>query len=149
MDSSSPALATAERNAQLNGFTSDQIQFAKGDMIGWMEAALQRGESYDVVVLDPPKLAPSRKSLERAKKKYMKLNRLGISLVKPGGLLVTCSCSSAMTRSGDFLETVSAAARTAKRPVSLLRKEGAAPDHALNPNCLEGEYLTALFMYVE
>ena len=63
--------------------------------------------------------------------------------------LVVNSIPSAMTRSGEFLQTISQAAREAGRSVSLLRREGAAPDHALDPNSLEGDYLSALFFHVE
>ena len=149
VDSSAPALETARRNAELNGYGEEQVKFVKGDMVGFLEDALKRGDAYDVVILDPPKLAPSRKSLENAKKKYIRLNRAGLKLISPGGLLVTCTCSSAMTRSGDFLQTISQAAREAGRSVSLLRREGPGPDHALDPNSLEGDYLSALYFHVE
>jgi 23S rRNA G2069 N7-methylase RlmK/C1962 C5-methylase RlmI len=85
----------------------------------------------------------------RCRHRYKKLNKQALQLLKPGGVLVTCSCSSAMTLSGTFIDTVHAAARDAGRSVTLLRKEGAAPDHTLWPSCKEGEYLTALFFIAD
>lgn len=149
VDSSAPALALARRNAELNNIPAGRITFEREDMSKFMDAAIQQGRSFDIVVLDPPKLAPSRRALDRAMTKYRRLNRKAATLVKPGGLLVTCTCSSAMTRSGKFLETVHAGARDAGRSVSLLKQAGAAPDHTLNPACSEGDYLTALFLYVD
>ena len=108
---------------------------------------------FDVLVLDPPKLAPSRRDLPRAQRRYKALNRKALQLVKPGGLLVTCTCSAAMTtaerREGLFAATVAAAARECGREVTLLRREGAAPDHPLHPVTDGGEYLTVLFVYVD
>lgn len=109
------------------------------------EAAL-RGEQWDLVVLDPPKLAPSKKSLDRATIKYRALNRSAMRLVRPGGLLVTCSCSGAMTQSGEFGEIVKSAADREGRAITQLRYGGAAACHTLDPSYPEGQYLTnALF----
>ena len=102
IDSSAAAVAAAERNAALNNLSGDQITFEKWDMMDFMHDAVREGRSFSVVILDPPKLAPSRKSLDRAKSRYRRLNRLGMQLLKPGGLLVTCTCSSAMASASDL-----------------------------------------------
>ena len=60
-------------------------------------------QEWDIIILDPPKLAPNRKALPRATGKYQRLNTAAMRLVKPGGLLMTCSCSGAMTQSGEFM----------------------------------------------
>lgn len=152
VDSSSVALDLSRRNAELNGPAFvERIAFEKGDVAKWMVEAKDAGRSFDVVVLDPPKLAPSRSraALDRAKQRYRKLNAAAMRILKPGGLLVTCSCSAAMTQSGDFLPLVQQAARAAGREITTLKVEGAAPDHTLNPCFPEGEYLTAAFLLVD
>ncbi|XP_057819135.2 uncharacterized protein LOC131032203 isoform X3 [Cryptomeria japonica] len=103
IDSSSPALKLAEENYKLNNFDSSRISFLKEDATDFMKVALSDGKSWDLIILDPPKLAPSRKVLQRAANKYHNLNGLAMRLTKKGGLLMTCSCSAAMTQSGSFL----------------------------------------------
>ena len=76
VESSSGALALANSNAELNGWQPDQYDFIKSDMSGYLKQQGVEGGQWDLVVLDPPKLAPSRKSLERALAKYRKLNTL-------------------------------------------------------------------------
>ena len=93
-----------------------------------------------MVVLDPPKFARSRASASDALRAYHRINRLGVDLLEPGGVLVTCSCSGAITRD-DFLMTLSAVAQRSGRTLQLLEYRGAAPDHVVNLHCLEGEYL--------
>lgn len=112
-----------------------------------MQAAAEL-QQYDLVILDPPKLAPNRKSLPRAKLKYQRLNQAAMALVAPGGLLMTCSCSGAMSQSGDFIPMVHAAAREAGRRVTVLREAGPALDHTLDPAYPEGRYLTNVLLRV-
>ena len=76
MDSSAPALALAKSNAQLNGWQQSQYHFLKDDVVKYMQQQIVEGKQWDLVVLDPPKLAPNRKSLNRALAKYRKLNTL-------------------------------------------------------------------------
>ncbi len=76
MDSSAPALALAKSNAQLNGWQQSQYHFLKDDVVKYMQQQIVEGMQWDLVVLDPPKLAPNRKSLNRALAKYRKLNTL-------------------------------------------------------------------------
>lgn len=103
VDSSASALELAEANARLNGLPTPSYTFVKDDVAAFMQAALAEGRTWDIVILDPPKLAPSKKVLDRASAKYRKLNSLAMQLVEPGGgLLMTCSCSGAMTQSGLF-----------------------------------------------
>jgi len=152
VDSSQPALDLAARNAALNGPDYvEAIEFVKDDVAKWMHAAAERGETFDAIVLDPPKLAPSRakRAFDRAKQKYRKLNKQALKLVRPGGILVTCTCSGAMTQSGEFLSLLRATAREAGRDISLAKVGGAAADHVLNPAYPEGEYLTAMFLVVD
>ncbi len=78
---------------------------------------------YDIVVLDPPKLAPSRASLARATTKYSALNSLAMKLVKPGGLMLTCTCSGAMAQSGGFLGIVQVGAPACWRDNCVLQPD--------------------------
>ena len=70
--------------------------------------AVSEGQGWDIVVFDPPKLAPTRKSLARAMQRYRRLNTQAMRLVSPGGLLMTCSCSGAMSQSGEFVPMLQA-----------------------------------------
>lgn len=93
-------------------------------------------------------LAPSRKSLANATRKYRRLNALAMQLVEPGGLLMTCSCSGAMSQSGGFVPMLQGAARDAGRRITLLRVAGAAPDHPEDVSYPEGHYLTNVLVRV-
>eukprot|EP00249_Psilotum_nudum_P021807 c28259_g1_i2 orf=399-1748(-) len=106
VDSSLPALELANANKQLNSFNTDSINFVKADITEFMKAAIAAGKSWDLIVLDPPKLAPNKKALRRAMGMYHSLNNLAMRLTKPGGLLMTCSCSGAMTQGGFFLRVL-------------------------------------------
>lgn len=149
VDSSGDAVDTCEGNAELNKFDVDTISFVKSDIVNYMRNCQER---FDVVVLDPPKLAPSVKALQRASRKYHSLNRDAIKLIDDkGGLLMTCTCSAAMTQKDGgkyFLEMVQQASLSAQREVTLLRVSGAAPCHTQSPFSFPaGNYLTAaLFM---
>eukprot|EP00798_Chlamydomonas_sp_ICE-L_P007610 gene7610-764_t len=147
VDSSAVAIELASSNANLNG-VEDKVQFVKADVTDHMKEALEAGLSFDIVVLDPPKLAPNKNALRNAKYKYNRLNVQAMQLVKPGGILMTCSCSGAMTQSGEFKQLISEAARQAGRRVTLLRQAGAAQDHPLDLAYPEGEYLTNLTLLV-
>ncbi|GKV06798.1 hypothetical protein SLEP1_g18639 [Rubroshorea leprosula] len=103
VDSSLPALELARENIVLNSMDPGRISFLKEDATEFMKGALSRNETWDMVILDPPKLAPSRKVLHSASGMYRNLNSLAMQLTKRGGLLMTCSCSGAMTQSGMFL----------------------------------------------
>lgn len=113
-----------------------------------MDTAYQQGRKWDIVVLDPPKLAPNKKVLERAVRKYTALNEAAIKLVNPGGLLMTCSCSAAMTQSGEFVPMVVNAARKSRKLVTVIRSAGAAADHVLSPSYSLGKYLTNVLVSV-
>jgi len=148
IDSSNEAILLARLNAQRNGLDG-VAKFEKTDVEAFLKRHKEEQlEPYDIVICDPPKLAPSVKDLPRATKKYTSINALAIAAVKKGGLLMTCTCSSAMTCSRGYLGVVEDAALRAGRKVTLLRTSGAAPDHVLNPAYAEGEYLTALLFHV-
>jgi 23S rRNA G2069 N7-methylase RlmK/C1962 C5-methylase RlmI len=147
IDSSKPAVELAKRNAELNGFT-DRCTFEKADSAEFMKRAGGDGKNWDIVILDPPKLAPSRKSLQGAWRKYEALNASAMRLVRPGGVLMTCSCSGAVAQSGEFIPMLQKAAKRAQRRVTLVRSGSAAGDHPLDPGYPEGLYLTNITLIV-
>jgi 23S rRNA G2069 N7-methylase RlmK/C1962 C5-methylase RlmI len=140
VDSSAAAIDMAKSNAILNETVS--CEFHQAPITNFMRAAAEEGKSWDIIVLDPPKLAPNKKSLTGALRKYESLNTAAMRLVRPGGLLMTCSCSGAVAQAQVFLPMLRKAARRAGRHITLLRSGGAAPDHPLNLGYPEGQYLT-------
>ncbi|CAA2981863.1 23S rRNA (cytosine(1962)-C(5))-methyltransferase [Olea europaea subsp. europaea] len=108
VDSSLPALEIANENIVLNGLDPGRISFLRQDATEFMKNAITKGESWDIVILDPPKLAPRRKVLQSASGMYRNLNSLAMQITRRGGLLMTCSCSGAMTQSGTFLRVLQA-----------------------------------------
>ncbi|KAM0000379.1 putative 23S rRNA (cytosine(1962)-C(5))-methyltransferase [Helianthus debilis subsp. tardiflorus] len=153
VDSSSPALELANQNIALNNLDPERISFVKQDATSFMKNAASRNEAWDIVILDPPKLAPRRKVLHSASGMYRNLNSLAMRLTKPGGFLMTCSCSGAMTQSGQFLPVLQAslllgAASMAGRKITLVRQTGAACDHPIDPSYPEGAYLTNILLRV-
>ncbi|KAL7130566.1 hypothetical protein ABFS83_13G142400 [Erythranthe nasuta] len=148
VDSSSPALDIAKENIVLNNLDSRIISFLKEDATSFMKGAVSRGDSWDIVILDPPKLAPSRKVLQSASGMYRNLNSLAMQITRKGGLLMTCSCSGAMTQSGTFLRILQGAASMAGRKITVIRRAGAGGDHPIDPSYPEGEYLSNVLLRV-
>lgn len=154
IDSSQDAVDAAVANAQLNGLDRADVSFIRDDIASFMKNAIERNDEYDVVILDPPKLAPSISSLTKASRKYHSLNRDAMNLINKsrGGLLLTCTCSAAMTQhSGGqyFLSMVNTAALSAKRQATLLQVNGAAPCHTQSPASFPaGNYLTCALFFV-
>ncbi|KAL2325991.1 hypothetical protein Fmac_025049 [Flemingia macrophylla] len=103
IDTSLLALELAKENVVLNNIDLGKISFLREDVSEFMKGALLRNESWDIVIIDPPKLAPTKKVLHSASGMYRNLNSLAMQLTKRGGLLMTCSCSGAVTQSGIFL----------------------------------------------
>jgi 23S rRNA G2069 N7-methylase RlmK/C1962 C5-methylase RlmI len=144
VDSSQPALDIAKRNAARNGVEAN-CTFVKAEAFKHLDSLLEEGYAgtYDVIVLDPPKLAPNAKSLTRALPKYVGLNKRAMRLLRPGGLLVTCSCSGAVTQNNLLPDVVLAAAQSAGTSATALgAPRGAGADQPLDPFYPEGNYLT-------
>jgi 23S rRNA G2069 N7-methylase RlmK/C1962 C5-methylase RlmI len=153
VDSSAVAVDEADGNRELNGVSSS-LSFVKMDITKYMKEANENGDEFDIVILDPPKLAPTIKQLDRASRKYHSLNRDAMKLInkKEGGLLLTHSCSGAMTQKNGgqfFLETIQGAALSAGRRITLLSSSGAAPCHTQDPASFPANaYLTAALFSV-
>src|SRR4051794_5825093 len=142
VDLDEKAIALARENANLNQVRPTLVH---ADAFGYMRQMGQNGRSFGVVVLDPPKLIPSRLEIAPGKRKYFDLNVLAMRLVEPGGLLVTCSCSGLLS-SEEFVYLLRAAARQAGRSAQLLALTGASPDHPVGLDALEGSYLKAAWL---
>jgi 23S rRNA (cytosine1962-C5)-methyltransferase len=138
VDTSEKAIALARANAELNGVSN--VQFRTGEAFQTLDELVATGERFGVVILDPPKFARSRASLDDALAAYHRLNRMGVLALEPGGILVTCSCSGHVTRE-DFVHMLSGVAQRTGRQIQVLEQRGAAPDHPVSATCLETEYL--------
>jgi 23S rRNA (cytosine1962-C5)-methyltransferase len=147
VDSSPPAVATASTLLQRHGY-GQRAQVTRANLKQWLAATAARGERFDLVVLDPPKLVPTARHLKSGRRAYQQLNARGLKLVTPGGLLVTCSCSGAVS-ADDHLRLVGLAARDAGREVRLLWEGRQAPDHPVPPAFAEGRYLKCAMLEVQ
>jgi 23S rRNA (cytosine1962-C5)-methyltransferase len=144
VDSSRPALEMAEKNAALNGRELDWIEGNAFDLLKDYAAAKRR---YDTIILDPPAFAKTKRDLEKALRGYKELNLRALKMLRPGGLLVTCSCSFHVGAQ-DFLQTVSAAAADGHRSARVLESRGQAKDHPILVNVPETSYLKCFIMTV-
>jgi 23S rRNA (cytosine1962-C5)-methyltransferase len=138
IDTSKKAVAAARTNAALNDLTN--VKFDTGDGFQTLDALLSQGRQFDAVILDPPKFARSKSSVNQALMAYHRLNRAAVGLLPPGGMLVTCSCSGGVTRE-DFLLMLSGVAQKSGRDIQILEQRTAAADHPVLATCLETEYL--------
>jgi 23S rRNA (cytosine1962-C5)-methyltransferase len=142
VDLDEEALETARENLNLNQV---RAQLVHADAFDWLRQVASAGRRFDSIVLDPPKFIPTRRDELTGRGKYHDLNRLAFGVLKPGGLLLTCSCSGLLTRV-ELTELVTTAARKSGRAARLLRSTGAAPDHPVLLECPETEYLKCLWL---
>ncbi|HEX6802332.1 MAG TPA: class I SAM-dependent rRNA methyltransferase [Terriglobales bacterium] len=142
VDSSRPALESAEQNAKLNG---REVEWIEANAFDLLRDYSDAGRQYDTVVLDPPAFAKSRRDAPAALRAYKELNLRALKMLRPGGILVTCSCSYHVSAS-DLLEVVGAAGLDSHRNLRVLENRGQAKDH---PNILgipETAYLKCLIV---
>lgn len=144
IDSSRPALELAEQNLALNGFAAPGAELLKGDAFAYLKEC---GRSFDVIVLDPPSLAPKRSDITAATGGYKFLNMHALRHLNPGGWLLTFSCSQHLSIDL-FQKVVFGAAVDAGRKVSLMRRLGQPVDHPVSLHHPEGEYLKGLALRV-
>ena len=143
IDSSGAALERARANVQLNGFDLNRASFMDADVNASLRAFIAQGESFDAIVLDPPKFAPTAAHAERAARAYKDLNRLAFKLLVPGGELFTYSCSGGI--SADlFHKIVASAGMDAGVDAFISERLQGAPDHPMTVLFPEGEYLKGL-----
>jgi 23S rRNA (cytosine1962-C5)-methyltransferase len=138
-DVSEPALTLARANAELNGVLN-RIAFEKSEAYDLLEELAARGEKFDTVILDPPKMTRHRAGVTKALRGYHSLNRLAVDVLRPGGILVTCSCSGLVT-SEEFAQMLAEVSLRSNRAIQFLEIRGQAPDHPVSAHCLETSYL--------
>ncbi|QGJ69616.1 Ribosomal RNA large subunit methyltransferase I [Planctomycetales bacterium 10988] len=142
VDTSQRAVDMARANAELNELR--QVQFEAGDAFKTLDNLQKQGRTFDVVMLDPPKFAGSHHQVPSALRAYHRLNRLGVSLLKPEGILITSSCSGHVTAE-DFQEMLAGVSQKSRREIQVLQQKGAAPDHPVLLGCPETAYLKCFF----
>jgi 23S rRNA (cytosine1962-C5)-methyltransferase len=143
IDSSGPALERARANVALNGFDAGLAEFLDADVNASLRRFGESGRTFDAIVLDPPKLAPTVAHAERAARAYKDINRLALKLLAPGGVLFTYSCSGGIP--ADLFHKIVASAGTDSGVDGyIVDRLGAAPDHPMTLSFPEGEYLKGL-----
>ena len=143
IDSSGPALEQARANLLLNGLNLDQASFMDADVNASLRQFVAEGRTFDAIVLDPPKFAPTAAHAERAARAYKDLNRQAFKLLTPGGVLFTFSCSGGIGVEL-FHKIVASAGLDAGVDGAILQRLGGACDHPMTINFPEGEYLKGL-----
>lgn len=145
-DSSQRAVEQARANAALNGVQN--VRFEVAEAFETLESLASAGERFGAVILDPPRFAGTRQSIDHALRAYHRLNRLGVQLLEPGGILVTCSCSGRVSRD-DFSRMLYGVVRRTRREIQILQQRGPSPDHPVRPSCPETDYLKCFICRVE
>jgi 23S rRNA (cytosine1962-C5)-methyltransferase len=145
IDSSAPAIERAAANVALNGFDASQTTMRDADVNAALRQYLKDGVTFDAIVLDPPKFAPTAFHADRAARAYKDINRLALMLLEPGGVLFTYSCSGGI--SADlFHKIVAGAGVDAGVDAYITERMGGAPDHPMTVTFPEGEYLKGLVL---
>jgi 23S rRNA (cytosine1962-C5)-methyltransferase len=144
VDSSRPALEVADQNASLNHRDIEWIEASAFDLL---KDYSHSGQRYDTIILDPPAFAKTKRDLDAAMRGYKELNLRALKMLRPGGVLVTCSCSYHVTQT-DFLGVLADAARDAHRSLRLTEVRGAAKDHPMLLNIPETSYLKCIISSV-
>ena len=146
LDSSESALEFAAANAELNGVVAF-CKFQKADVKVHLNELAEKGEQYDLIILDPPKLARSRGGLNRAMKAYFRMNESAVKLLPPGGILATASCSGLVSREA-FEQMLAQVATETGRSIRILESRQQPSDHPVSVSCPESLYLKLLICEV-
>lgn len=146
LDISREALEVAEQNEKLNsGQLRNEIEWIEANAFDLLRDYADAGRQYDVIVLDPPAFAKSKKNLAAAMRGYKELNLRAMKMVRPGGFLVTCSCSFAVSEE-EFLSMLTEAAQDAHRSVKIVEKRTQAKDHPILLGVPETYYLKCIIL---
>jgi 23S rRNA (cytosine1962-C5)-methyltransferase len=142
VDSSRPALEIADQNAELNHtlLNGKEIEWIEANAFDLLKDYSSSGQRYDTIVLDPPAFAKAKRDLDAALRGYKELNLRALKMLRPGGILVTCSCSYHVS-SSEFIAMLADAARDARRTARLVEVRGQAKDHPILLNIPETAYL--------
>jgi 23S rRNA (cytosine1962-C5)-methyltransferase len=148
VDISREVLEVAEQNEKLNAAANtSEIEWIEGNAFDLMKDYSSAGKQYDTIVLDPPAFAKSKKNLESALRGYKELNLRALKMLRPGGVLVTCSCSFAVSEQ-DFADVLNEAAQDAHRSVRVLEKRTQAKDHPILLGVPETYYLKCFILSI-
>jgi 23S rRNA (cytosine1962-C5)-methyltransferase len=147
IDSSADAVGLARRNVTLNGFAAAEADFVVGDVFNVLREYRTANQQFDVIVLDPPKFAQNQRQVESACRGYKDINLLAFQLLKPGGMLMTFSCSG-LVDADLFQKVVFGALVDARREAQIVARLGAAADHPVSLTFPEGAYLKGLLCRV-
>lgn len=145
IESSGPALEVARENLAANPLDAAKVQFVQADVFSELRGLRDRGARFDMVVLDPPKFAPTAAQARNAARAYKDINLLALKLLAPGGLLATFSCSGGVSPEL-FQSIVAGAALDAGADAKIIERFGAAADHPVALEFPEGEYLKGLLV---
>jgi 23S rRNA (cytosine1962-C5)-methyltransferase len=149
IDASRASLEVAERNLEANrNQLSAEVDWVEADAFHILRDWSDAREQFDAIVLDPPAFAKTKRAVEGALRGYKELNLRALRMTRPGGLLITCTCSHHVSWA-DFEAAIASAAADAHRRVRLLQRRGAASDHPVILNLPETEYLKCLVLEVE
>ena len=144
VDSSASSLDLGGKNAELNGV---EVEFVRGNAFERLRMLHLEGETFDMVIIDPPRLARSRAGVTKALRAYKDANLSALKLLDTGGVLISCCCSGLVSEQ-DFLRALNDAAVDAGRTLTVIEKRGASPDHPFTPACPETDYLQCLICRV-
>jgi len=136
----------ARENAVLNGFASDRLSFVQDDAIKVLKEMSKSGVLKDIVILDPPAFVKSRSKLQEAKRGYKEINLRALKMLRPGGHLVSCSCSHFLPRD-EFVAVIQDAARDAGRRIKLIELKSQPYDHAVLLPLFQSDYLKCALFY--
>jgi 23S rRNA (cytosine1962-C5)-methyltransferase len=138
VDQSKPALERGRQNGERAGLTN--IEWTQANVLDLLPRLVGAERRFDIIVVDPPAFASTAKTLEAARRAYKEVNLRAMKLLRPDGILVSCSCSGRVT-AADFDDMLEDAARDARRDLQILERRGAGPDHPVLPGVPETEYL--------
>jgi 23S rRNA (cytosine1962-C5)-methyltransferase len=146
VDSSADALSLGRENLRLNGMQAESVEWHEGDVFQELRKFRDEARSFDLVVLDPPKFAPTAAQTEKASRGYKDINLLAFKLLRPGGVLVTFSCSGGID-AALFQKIVASAALDAGVEAQIVEHLSQGPDHPISLHFPEGAYLKGLICY--
>ena len=148
VDISRPALEVADENVRINAESiGKEIEWIEGNAFDLLKDYSAAGKQYDTIVLDPPAFAKSKRNLETALRGYKEMNLRALKMLRPGGILVTCSCSFHVSEP-EFMAMLASAAADVHRSVKILEKRGAAKDHPAVVTIPETSYLKCIICTV-
>lgn len=147
VDSSVEALEMGRRHVEINGLPLEKAAWIEGDVFKVLRTLRDQGSSFDMVILDPPKFAPTAAQAERAARGYKDINLLGLKLLKPGGILATFSCSGGISAEL-FQKIVAGAALDAGMDARIVQTLTQGPDHPVALAFPEGAYLKGLILQI-